>query len=765
MPQSFQQKTPKGTPSNASNHISDPRFANMQTDPRFRLPSRKHTHVTLDKRFAHMLRDADFSGRAKVDRYGRRLPNGGGRKELERYYRIGGEDESEDDDEEQEEEKLDRQKRKAHGGIKSVGHRNGEEESGSSSSSDDNESLDEGEEEEEEEEVFGMLEGQEGGVDGIPRGEVSSRLAVVNLDWDNIRAADLMAVFSSFVPGSGRILNIAIYPSEFGRERLEREELEGPPKEIFGQKKENGVAKEDISSGEYEEEQDDEGDDDYDDYIKKSLLKEDPGNEFNSAKLRRYQLERLRYYYGVITCSSTSTAQAIYDAVDGTEYLTTANFFDLRYIPNTTDFSEDKPRDECERIPDGYRPNEFVTDALQHSKVRLTWDADDGGRKEAQKRAFAGSRADIDKNDLKAYLGSDSSEDEAPQPVVVHATNDTLQATADPPPPEEAAAPKLSKKERERQKMRALLGLSSEPAPKTSRANKEAPVVGDMQVTFSSGLTSDNKGSVFENTPEEAQETTVETYVRKEKERKARRKEKLKAARSVDDASAAKSQAEKDTQATSDADGAPAPDNDLGFDDPFFAAATADKETTTSKRKAERREKRQQREAEEAAAAAEEASSRAELELLMADDHEGGSNAGKKINHFNIDALARAERAASKSKKSHKSRKLLSQRDKEALEMKARDEFDMDVQDDRFRHVFERAEFAIDPSHPRYMGTQGMRRLLEEGRRKRANGEDEGVDGGGVGMSRKKVKTRGKEGEGDDVRQLVKRVKQKSIIA
>ena len=95
------------------------------------------------------------------------------------------------------------------------------------------------------------------------------------------------------------------------------------------------------------------------------MLKGDNGEEFNSTKLRRYQIERLRYYFAVIVCSSTSVAQSIYDAVDGTEYLTTANFFDLRFIPDDVDFTSDTARDECERVPDGYKPNEFETDALQ----------------------------------------------------------------------------------------------------------------------------------------------------------------------------------------------------------------------------------------------------------------------------------------------------------------------------------------------------------------------------------------------------------------
>jgi len=56
----------------------------------------------------------------------------------------------------------------------------------------------------------------------------------------------------------------------------------------------------------------------------------------------------------------------------------------------------------------------IVTDALQHSKVKLTWDMDpeEATRKDAIKRAFSGSRAEIGENDLRAYLGSDSEDDD-----------------------------------------------------------------------------------------------------------------------------------------------------------------------------------------------------------------------------------------------------------------------------------------------------------------------------------------------------------------
>lgn len=705
-----------------------------------------------------MLENEAFSSAAKVDRYGRKLAKGKGRKDLEKFYRLENRkaekaevkesDEGIDDDDAVERE-LKRVGREEEDALDSE---EGSEVSESSSEKDDSSDLDDADEDDNE--VFGLLEEGVESREGIPKGEVSSRLAIVNLDWDNIRATDLMAVFQSFVPTSGRILSIAIFPSEFGKGRMEREELEGPPKEIFAQKSKP------IAGA---NESDDEEDAD-DDQIKQSLLKADDGAEFSSARLRQYQLSRLRYYYAVVVCSSSSVASAIYDAVDGTEYLTTANFFDLRYIPDETTFDDDTPRDECTKLPDGYRPNEFVTEALQHSKVKLTWDADDGVRKEVQKRAFGGSRKNVDENDLRAYLGSDSDEEEnvddngdadgdklgdddvqksvITDVSIVDGGRDSLASS-------ELPAKEVSKKEAERQRMRALLGLSAEaPTSQKRKAEKAAPV-GDMQVTFTSGLSASmdagKKRSVFENEPER-EETTVEKYVRKEKERKARRKENMKQksgaghAEGDDESSNGEATTEKELaqQQNENGEGEVEEEADLGFKDPFFTTgseAPPASKTTSSLRKAERQRKRKEREAAESASALE----RAQLAKLLApqsppppsDQTTDNTTMNKngedptEINHFNINALSRADKLAAKSKIINKRKHHLSARDKEALGAKAQDTFQMDVADERFRDLYERADFAVDPTHPRFQATEGMKQVLEEGRRKKRRKEGE----------------------------------------
>jgi len=136
------------------------------------------------------------------------------------------------------------------------------------------------------------------------------RLAVVNLDWDHVRANHLYKICASLVspiapivrasaaalpkekvkggnrrngkngePGTGpvnvargKVLSVRVYPSDFGKKRMEREEKEGPPSEIF-KKKEL----------------------DPNDINEKTVFDVGGEEEYDEDALRKYQLERLRY--------------------------------------------------------------------------------------------------------------------------------------------------------------------------------------------------------------------------------------------------------------------------------------------------------------------------------------------------------------------------------------------------------------------------------------------------------------------------------------
>jgi hypothetical protein len=564
-------------------------------------------------------------------------------------------------------------------------------------------SSDESSSDEDEDDVDGQTE-LAGEGNEVPTGDISSRLAAVNLDWDNMRAADIMGVANSFVPADGRILSVVIYPSDFGMERMQREEIEGPPREIFAStanRHKDNVTSLEGSPGASDSEDGEQP--------KVDLQGDDTGEEFDSAALRNYQLDRLRYYYAVITCSSANVAKSIYDNLDGREYLTSANFFDLRFVPDGTTFEQD-PHDQCDKLPEGYKPNEFSTDALTHSRVKLTWDADDTTRKEVQKRAF--SRKEVDENELKAYLGSDSSSSE-----------------------DEVEVAKTDKAS----KLRAALGLeapgrSTKPKEKASaKRDRDFPKPdGEMEITFMGGLSNDaNKGSVFENEIP-IQETTMEKYIRKEKERKAKRKERAKAKKEGRDPDA---DVEEAAEVTADEDEADP------FNDPFFASDLEEMEKVERAEKAESKKshkakKRDEDGQQEEAMAAE----RANLELLMADGEDG------KMRHFDMNEIVKAEKAKKKGKKAKKNVPVVE------------DTFKINTVDPRFAKLYESHEFAIDPTNPRFKETAAMKALLEEGRKKRKHvrGDDEAE------AEPKKLKKR--EADDDDVRKLAARIKAKSKL-
>lgn len=145
----------------------------------------------------------------------------------------------------------------------------------------------------------------------------TTRLAVVNLDWDHVFATDLFKIFSSVLEqgnegkggGSkrGEVISVRVYPSEFGKKRMEREEQEGPPREVFikaGQAESDNDEEEEEEEPQYEGMSGDEGseeggaaedDEDEEDLSDdESLVEEDKGEDVDMDRLRKYQLERLR---------------------------------------------------------------------------------------------------------------------------------------------------------------------------------------------------------------------------------------------------------------------------------------------------------------------------------------------------------------------------------------------------------------------------------------------------------------------------------------
>ncbi|XP_028739408.1 ESF1 homolog [Peromyscus leucopus] len=211
--------------------------------------------------------------------------------------------------------------------------------------------------------------------------EITHRLAVCNMDWDRLKAKDLLALFNSFKPKGGVVFSVKIYPSEFGKERMKEEQVQGPVELL-------------------------------------SIPEDAPEKDWSSReKLRDYQFKRLKYYYAVVECDSPETASKIYEDCDGLEFESSCSFIDLRFIPDDITF-DDEPKDVALEVDlTAYKPKYFTSAAMGTSTVEITWDETDHERITTLNRKF--KKEELLDMDFQAYLASSSEdeeeEEEAPQ--------------------------------------------------------------------------------------------------------------------------------------------------------------------------------------------------------------------------------------------------------------------------------------------------------------------------------------------------------------
>ncbi|XP_047627621.1 ESF1 homolog [Phacochoerus africanus] len=203
--------------------------------------------------------------------------------------------------------------------------------------------------------------------------EITRRLAVCNMDWDRLKAKDLLALFNSFKPKGGVVFSVKIYPSEFGKQRMQEEQVQGPVELL-------------------------------------SIPEDAPEKDWTSReKLRDYQFKRLKYYYAVVDCDSPETAAKIYEDCDGLEFESSCSFIDLRFIPDDITF-DDEPKDVASEVDlTAYKPKYFTSAAMGTSTVEITWDETDHERITTLNRKF--KKEELLDMDFQAYLAS-SSEDE-----------------------------------------------------------------------------------------------------------------------------------------------------------------------------------------------------------------------------------------------------------------------------------------------------------------------------------------------------------------
>ncbi|XP_005461347.1 ESF1 homolog [Oreochromis niloticus] len=601
----------------------DERFLRVQKDPRFWEMPERERKVKIDKRFQSMFHDERFKVKYTVDKRGRPINHtsaedlkrfyklsdseeeeeaGEGKKAAEVKKKKekkkkdgsakteqpkgaaslseGGEDDDEQRSAEEEEDEDDLRV--------SDGSEEEKDQSDEASGSDEEElGLDLGDDsdsgpdlargkgnietssdEDDEDDVDAVLRNEEEEIEhdwgelckDAPRSdEVSARLAVCNMDWDRLKARDLLALLQSFTPKGGAVLSVKIYPSEFGKERLKAEETQGPM-EL--------KALPDDSEDDTEEER---------------VYRE---------KLRDYQFKRLKYFYAVAECDSAETAAQIYGECDGYEYESSCSVLDLRFVPDDVKFDEE-PKDMATDINlSAYTPKLFTSSATATSKVQLTWDETDHERVTALNRKF--NKDELLEMDFRAYLASSSEEEEEEEGGGDGAFEEDVKTAADE-RVVEVEEKKKKKSEEQISKYRELLKGIQE---KEKKVQEDKDM--EMEVTWVPGLKETTEQLVKKKLEGKDALTPWEEFLQKKREKKKQKKCERKQGAGEG--------------ALSDDELPP----DVDLSDPFFSeelgAADVKKKQKGKKKKKQEEERRTAEEEEELQ------KQKAEMALLMDDD-------------------------------------------------------------------------------------------------------------------------------------------------
>ena len=524
------------------------------------------------------------------------------------------------------------------------------------------------------------------GVQMIEESEWTPRLAVLDLDWDTVRAVDLLAIFRSFLPPGGRLKRVAVLPSKFGLERMAQEELHGP----------QGAWKKRASKGEGRggrgaaaaAVREDSFDDDSDNVSESDASSSEEGSAEARERLRSYERSRLRYFFALVETDSVKTAGALYEACDGLELGpgVSSAALDLRFVPDGQGFTQ-APRDEATEVPEGYAGvgSGMATSvsALRHTRVGLSWDAGDPRRRAALKAGAGG-----DEGDLQAYLASASEEE---------AEGERGSAESD---SEEGAAQRSRRSKLARILQEAAGGRSGAGGKSWGKARDV-----DMQVTFGGGF--------VDSEEEEKQEAEFE-------EDQARSgKKKVKNTRQAEEKQRGRG-AERDF-VEGDAAAAEA---DLGFDDPFFSGGgggrpSGETEEGRGKKKTKKHGALSKEDREE------DRRKQAELELLMMDDgallHGGAGRGGGEEEDSDGEEARRAARTGRKKRRSD------GRREKARGPAEEEDAGGVDLDDPRFNKLFESHHFALDPTDPNFKATAGSRSIQKRARERRGRQERAGA--------------------------------------
>ena len=332
--------------------------------------------------------------------------------------------------------------------------------------------------------------------------KIGKRLALTNMDWDNLTAVDIMAIFNSLCKGGEMFIRrVEILPSLYGIEQMKNDTLYGPPQALFdtdadatqqSKKKRKNKASE--------------------------MIDEDINTEaFDQNQLRKYEMNKMKYFYAVIHCNSSKTAERIYSEYNDYEFELSNIRLNLSFIADDLEFPQAIKESVSEVPPDyEFKASNSLNRALNHTQVKLTWDETDPKRLRKFQRIMDADPDEIDEDEYKEFLASGTEDEEVEEDEIAHDKD---------------------KVEEYRQKLLGCLSDSkADPFRKrnlqqSDEESGDEEGEGELNIKFNVGFGEDVGEKLIKQKKykkDKARETAWESYQRKRKEKKKEKKEQAK---------------------------------------------------------------------------------------------------------------------------------------------------------------------------------------------------------------------------------------------
>lgn len=648
----------------------DERFVAAVNRPQFQAPKDEKRKVVLDERFASVLTDSRFSVQTK-DKYGRKIHRGVSKEaDLSEFYMIEKNeqksitpngDSSSEEKEPHPSHPADPSSRISYLNALS----RGEIDISESSSSDDDSECSSVKNDDYLNENPGVLDPstkEENQVSILT--DVPSRfMAIMDVNWEKIRAVDIFTIVSSFT-APGAVRKVQVFPSDYGLQKMEKEKRHGP---VDLWKKNN-----DDETGEDEVDQTESGEEDSkkltydfgDDYAE---------SDFDPEKLRAYEVSKLKYYFSIVEFATSQQADLAYKEVDGMEFEHSSSSIDMRSVhPDHLAgiIQNRKVRDESTSIPSNYEPPDFIVSALQRTSVDCTWDEGDAERQQKLTSYANSERWEElgEGDDFKAYIASDQSSDSESDSELC--------------------------RNRKNSKLRILLGLDDEDEEShTMQDNVESDPDKasdkEKEITFIPGQKRLSLEEKIRNKIENKVEKELTPWEKYQAKRKQKRRERRQAARRK------RTDSEKDNEVTSA--------KSLAESDDFFLdRGTGSKAKDAAKKKTGK----------DGSVGGENSlrnrtpSGKDELALLVA-----GEEDDEDLKDYNMHGLRKIDKLKDKSLKGARKRK----REKLVANVTGSG-FKIDTKDPRFAAVLQGTDdrYGIDRTDPKFKDTESMREILTE---------------------------------------------------